>query len=153
VGAETYHVTDFAQTRPLARLSLLFILAAMVLQTAPADGDAERDRLERFSVDSYQAGWLTSDRDSDGRPDYALMIDDRGYRIREAMDFNFDGLMDDFYFYDNDVLQRQEIDSNFDMLIDIWVYLWRGVYVQRWERDTDYDGSVDMIRDYDDPQR
>jgi hypothetical protein len=102
-----------------------------------------------FRPDLYGAGWLTDDRDGDGVIDYAILLDERWYRVQEAMDFNFDGAMDDFYFYANDVLQRQEIDSNYDGQIDIWVYLYHGVYIRMWERDTDFDGVIDVRRDYD----
>jgi len=83
------------------------------------------------------------DRNEDGIVDYAVQIDDRGEKVREAMDFNNDGLMDDFYFYSNGVLQRQEVDTNYDRRIDVWIYLRRGVYIEKWERDRDYDGVID----------
>ena len=130
---------------------LLVIPLALGAQNAE-DDDPTLDPVKRFLPESYDTGWLTSDRDEDGRIDYAIKIDDRGYRVREAMDFNFDGHMDDFYFYANDVLQRQELDSNFDRRVDIWIYMWRGVWVRKWERDTDYDGVVDLTRDYDEPR-
>ncbi len=134
------------------------VIALMLtfLVVAPVAGeneltDAALDPDARFDPAAYAVGWLIADRNSDGTADYAVQVDERGYKLREAMDFNLDGRMDDFYFYSNDVLQRQEVDSNFDQAIDIWIYLWRGVYVQKWERDTDYDGAVDMTRDYDRP--
>ncbi|MEE8440475.1 MAG: hypothetical protein V3S41_02045 [Spirochaetia bacterium] len=128
-----------------------------ILIAVPVVGDNESpspalDPDERFDPATYTVGWLTSDRDNDGRVDYAVRVDERGYKLREVVDFNLDGRMDDFYFYSNDVLQRQEVDSNFDQAIDIWIFMWRGVYVQRWERDTDYDGAVDQCRDYDEPR-
>lgn len=129
---------------------VVFIVACVCVPAAVVLAD-NAGTPDRTSLDVYETGWLTSDRDDDGRVDYAVQIDERGYKTREAMDFNFDGLMDDFYFYDNDVLQRQEIDSNYDRIVDIWIFMWRGVYVRRWERDTDFDGTVDLIRDYDDP--
>jgi hypothetical protein len=134
----------------LLLVSALFLGCAVTIwaDTHP-NPDPTLDPVERFNLDSYADGWLTSDRDEDGRIDYAVKIDERGYKLREAMDFNFDGHMDDFYFYANDVLQRQELDSNFDCRVDIWIYLWRGVYVRKWERDTNYDGIVDITRDYD----
>ena len=64
------------------------------------------------------------------------------------MDFNHDGMMDDFYFYANDVLIREELDTNYDGAIDLWVFLHRGVYVERYERDTDFDGIPDIVKDY-----
>ena len=70
-------------------------------------------------------------------------------KVREY-DYNLDGHMDDFYFYERGVLIRQEIDSNFDELVDIWVYLHKGIYIKRYELDTDYDGKIDRIVDYDD---
>ncbi len=88
------------------------------------------------------------DRNEDGTPDYAVRVNDRGQKLHEAMDFNFDGKMDDYYVYANDVLQREEIDSNYDGEIDIWVYLRRGVYIRMWERDTDFDGVIDLREVY-----
>ena len=102
-----------------------------------------------FSPAEYDDTWLTDDRDANGVIDYAIRLDDRGYRVQEAVDFNYDGQMDDFYFYANDVLQREEIDSNYDGQIDIWVFLYRGVYIRMWERDTDFDGVIDTREDYD----
>lgn len=104
---------------------------------------------QKFAVEEYlEGGWLTLDRNEDGRIDYAVLVSDSGDKIREAMDFNHDGNMDDFYFYENDVLQKEEIDSNYDGKIDIWVYLNRGVYIRMWERDTDFDGVIDEREEY-----
>ena len=155
VPAETVHVTERQALRvkpPRAgHIVIAFVLTFLVVTSvAGEDGpiEAALDPDGRFDPAAYIGGWLTADRDNDGRVDYAVRVDERGYKLREAMDYNLDGRMDDFYFYSNDVLQRQEIDSNFDRAIDIWIYMWRGVYVQKWERDTDYDGVVDLIRDY-----
>ena len=134
-------------------VALGFVL--LPLSGVVADSDlptAVLDPVERYDLAIYSSGWLTSDRDSNGTVDYAIQLDDLGYRVLEAMDFNYDGVMDDFYFYSNDVLQRQEVDSNFDQSVDIWIFMWRGVYIRRWERDSDHDGLVDVVQDYDAPR-
>ncbi|MFP4377983.1 MAG: hypothetical protein ACLFP4_13150, partial [Spirochaetales bacterium] len=94
--------------------------------------------------------WLTLDRNEDGKIDYAVLVSRTGDKIREAMDFNYDGMMDDFYMYENNVLKREEIDSNYDGKIDIWIYLNRGVYIRMLERDTDFDGVIDERTEYAD---
>ncbi len=158
VLAETIHVKErqTVHARPRAGYAVIaFLLGILIATPVASDGDSTNAALdpdERFDPAAYTVGWLTSDRDNDGRVDYAVRLDERGHKLREVMDFNLDGQMDDFYYYSNDVLQRQEVDSNFDQAIDIWIYMWRGVYVQRWERDTDYDGAVDLTRDYDEPR-
>lgn len=96
--------------------------------------------------------WLLLDRNEDGLIDYAVRLAENGNKLREALDFNHDGFMDDFYVYQNDVLQREEIDSNFDQQIDIWIFMHRGVYIQMWERDNDFDGVIDERADYENPQ-
>jgi hypothetical protein len=88
------------------------------------------------------------DRDFDGEPDYFILYDEDANKIEEALDYNFDGEMDDFYYYENDVMIRREIDSNYDGFVDIYVYLYEGVYIKKIERDTDYDGEIDFIKDY-----
>jgi hypothetical protein len=152
-------VTETQYRHARYRRRIRIVLAAIVglFVVLPASGDSSAtgetgDESSRFHPSAYETGWLTSDRDDDGIVDYAVRVDERGNKLQEAVDYNRDGLMDDFYFYANDVLQRQELDSNFDEEIDIWIYMWRGVYVQKWERDTDFDGTVDISRDYDQPQ-
>lgn len=90
---------------------------------------------------------LEQDRDYDGRIDCRVVYDREGRRLREELDFNLDGRMDDFYYFEKGELIRQEIDSNFDDRIDIWVYL-VGPYIRRYEMDKDFDGRVDLVKDY-----
>ncbi|MFA7566734.1 MAG: hypothetical protein WCY01_06880, partial [Alkalispirochaeta sp.] len=80
--------------------------------------------------------------------DYALKLDENGMKLYEAMDFNGDGVMDDFYFYRNEVLIRQELDTNFDGNIDLRIFMYDGVRVERYERDTNHDGNVDLVREF-----
>lgn len=101
-----------------------------------------------FSVEDYATGWLTGDSNGDGVLDYALRLDDAGEKRYEAVDFNFDGQMDDFYVYAGGVLARQEVDSNFDGAVDLWIYMHDGVRIQRYERDTNHDGVADVVRDF-----
>lgn len=89
---------------------------------------------------------LAVDRDFDGTIDSRTTFDSSGHRELEEFDFNFDGDMDDFYYYVDGVLERQEVDSNFDGAVDVWVYLVEGLYVGRYEQDTDYDGEADRSK-------
>jgi hypothetical protein len=139
------------RTKFVLSIAALFALPALLLAASEPEEFPDSRPLsswQRFDPEEYGEEWLTLDRDEDGIADYAVMVNDRGYKVREAADFNRDGFMDDFYFYENDVLQREEIDSNFDQRIDIWVYLRRGVYIRMWERDTDYDGTIDVRERY-----
>jgi hypothetical protein len=71
-----------------------------------------------------------------------------GRKMYEELDFNNDGRMDDFYYYTDGVLERREIDSNYDDAVDVWVYIYEGVYVERYERDTDFDGEIDEVETF-----
>lgn len=88
------------------------------------------------------------DRNNDGVTDYALRLDDSGEKKYEAVDHNHDGIMDNFYFYSQGLLKRQEIDTNFDGNIDLWVFMDDGVHVKGFDRDTNHDGQVDLVRRY-----
>jgi hypothetical protein len=131
-------------------LPALVLVPVVVLAISSSDSEYPRETQPDQYFDSamYDEPWITSDRDGDGRIDYALLLNDELQKRREVMDFNYDGMMDDFYFYANDVLIREELDTNYDGAIDLWVFLHRGVYVERYERDTDYDGMPDIVKDY-----
>ena len=92
--------------------------------------------------------WINRDNNSDGKADYSLRIDETARKISETMDFNFDGSMDDYYYYDAGVLRSREIDTNYDGSIDLRDYLEDGVYMARIERDLDFDGEFDYIKSY-----
>ncbi len=136
----------------LRRAVIAALLVAASVASVP--GDQLRIRREpaswqRFPVEEYGDEWLTLDRNRDGRVDYAVQVNDRGHKLREAMDFNYNGYMDNFYFYTDGELTRHEIDSNSDQQIDIWVYLFEAIYIRMWERDTNHDGYIDQRVDYE----
>jgi hypothetical protein len=105
---------------------------------------------EELSFDplDYGEGWIVSDENDDGMVDYGIYFDDEGIKVFEAVDFDKNGQMDDFYFYEDGILVRQEIDQNADGMIDLWVYVSEGVYIEGYERDSDYDGRIDVVKLY-----
>lgn len=126
------------------------LVLAYAAGQAPAQrGDNDSDDFERLvNVNEYSEPWITGDTNGDGLINYALKLDDRGQKKYEAVDHNHDGRMDNFYFYRNGVLVRQEIDTNYDDSIDLWIYMYDGVRVRGYERDTNHDGTPDLIRDF-----
>jgi hypothetical protein len=98
---------------------------------------------ERFRV--------TKDRDFDGEVDYALVYTSDGRKEYEEQDYNYDGEMDDFYYYQTGVLHHRAVDTNYDGEVDLFVYLDSGVYIWKIERDTDFDGTIDYLKEYGPP--
>ena len=134
----------------IAMLLLLFAFQPVfsgTIQSFDTNGDGAPDEwLETLDEKRYR---LVKDRNFDGDADYAMVYDENGTKEYEELDYNFDGLMDDFYYYASGVLQRREIDTNYDENVDIWVHLDEGMYIKKILRDFDFDGEVDMIKDYD----
>lgn len=137
-------------TRRVIWAFLLIVFAVPLyadLHEADTNGDGKTDQwIERVD------GKLTlveTDRDYDGVVDHTISYDEDGRKAVEEMDYNFDGKMDDYSYYESGALAAREIDSNFDERVDLWVYLSEGVYIRRYERDTDYDGTPDIVQDYD----
>lgn len=124
------------------------IPTSLLANEIPEDinGDGNFDRWTQNTSDGKQT--IKSDNNYDGIVDYLIKIDEVGNKIYEEFDFNFDSKMDDFYFYENGVLRRQEIDNNFDGNIDVWIYLEKGIYISKIERDADYDGKIDFTKEY-----
>lgn len=88
------------------------------------------------------------DTNKDGEIDYLVGTDADSVKIMESIDFNHDGIMDDLYFYSNGIIVRQEVDSNYDYKIDIWVYIKDGSSVEKYEQDTDFDGTIDKVKQF-----
>lgn len=135
-----------------ASASLFFVIPAILLFSAAAEtaidrnNDGKPDRWVTTLPDGGQI--IKSDNSYDGKVDYILEIDNAGSKVFEQVDFNHDGEMDDFYYYKNGVLERQEIDTNFDKNIDVWIYLEEGIYIIKIERDKNHDGVIDYTKKY-----
>ncbi len=137
-------------------LPLTFILSVLIIVPSILAGEEKDERILDTDVllDNYhafEAGGEAFEFDSndDGRIDYLLKMNGKGKKSVEVLDFDHNGTMDDFYYYTKGILTRRELDSNSDGLVDIWVYLDEGVYVKKYERDADYDGVVETVKDYE----
>lgn len=86
------------------------------------------------------------DSNTDGYIDYLVQTNMDGVKVMESIDFNHDGEMDDLYFYSKGIIVRREIDSNFDMKIDVWVYIKDGSLIEKYEQDLDFDGIIDKVK-------
>ena len=86
------------------------------------------------------------DSNTDGNIDYLVRTNSHGLKVMESLDFNHDGIMDDLYFYSKGIIVRREIDSNFDMKIDVWVYIKDGSFIEKYEQDLDFDGAIDKVK-------
>jgi hypothetical protein len=130
-------------------ISGIVVVSAQTAERGSTRNDEGKEELI-LSVDEYRSPWITGDTNNDGRTDYALELTERGHKRREAVDYNNDGFMDNFYFYRNGVLERQKIDTNYDGNIDLWVHMYDGVRVRGYERDTNHDGEIDLVKNFGD---
>jgi hypothetical protein len=131
-----------------AAVAILYVVGTLGAQErVPRNESGEEPDLV-FEMEAYGENWITGDTNDDGVVDYAALLDEDLLKTHEVMDFNKDGLADDFYFYENEVLVREELDTNYDGAVHLWIYMHDGVSVERWERDTDYDGTPDFVRNY-----
>lgn len=115
--------------------------------------DTNRDGIVDTWVKDLSDGGIEilSDTNLDGKPDSTLHLNESKVSIYEESDYNLDGIMDNFYFYEYGFIIRQEIDSNYDGKIDIWVYIEdEGTSITRYEKDIDFDGVVDKIKEFKD---
>ena len=133
-------------------MALLFCgiaLAPVSAQVLGKVGD-EKHCLPAMPVDigEYGSAWTTDDRNGDGMVDHVAQFDKNGRTSAEAFDFNFDGKMDDFYTFSGGAVTQEELDTNYDGFIDLWVQVYQGVYVASYERDSNFDGKLDIVKQY-----
>lgn len=93
------------------------------------------------------------DLNHDGRVDVVSHFDDRGALTLEEMDGDFDGLVDITDHYKDGARVLSEVDTNFDGRPDVFHYFTLGQdnkpRIDRKERDTDGDGKIDVWERYD----
>lgn len=141
-------------------LAILFIVLSPLFGLKAQDGENAEEKKENRIVEigklvdrfyNEESGQEPNkfDTNNDGRVDYLVRTTKEGAKTAEVLDYDHNGKMDDFYYYKAGKLERRELDSNADGKIDIWVYIENGVYVKKYERDVDYDGTVDSVKDYE----
>lgn len=105
---------------------------------------------KKWNMSSYKLPWIVMDSNRDGTSDVATKVSSNGYKKSvEVLDSNFDGIADDFAFFDeHGQMIFQEIDSNHDRKIDLWVTIEDGKYMKRFQRDKNFDGYIDIDRTF-----
>lgn len=103
--------------------------------------------VEEDNIEGYK---ILSDTNFDGKPDSNLYMNSSRVSVYEETDYNLDGVMDNFYFYEYGYIVRQEVDSNYDGNIDVWVYIAdEGKSITKYEKDLDFDGIIDKIKEFE----
>ena len=107
--------------------------------------------VKKWDMREYDLPWVTVDNNGDGISDVAVILRINGYKKKfEVLDANGDGFADDFSFFDaQGRLVFQEVDSNYDKKIDLWITIENGKYMKRFQRDKDFDGYIDIDRTFE----
>ncbi|MDR1931877.1 MAG: hypothetical protein LBQ57_03530 [Spirochaetales bacterium] len=124
------------------------LLCAFPLLAASPVTDIELLRQEARALVKNGTRWLEIDSNNDGGIDHVMLLARNGDKIYEEIDMNHDGIMDDLCYYKNGVIIREETDTNYDGKIDLWVFIREGVYVERYAQDKDFDGIIDITKEY-----
>lgn len=136
----------------LKKLLTLLLLFTSALLFADYAVDSNGDQNMDIWVEEFDNGSVKISRDTnfDKKIDTALEMDRAKLTIYEESDFNLDGNMDNFYYYNNGYIVRQEVDSNYDQKIDVWVYIVKnGKVISKYEKDLDYDGTIDKVKEFE----
>ncbi len=87
------------------------------------------------------------DLNHDGKIDVIRAFNENGAIVRDELDFDFDGKIDQWTYYENGIISRVELDYTFDGKPEVFKYFQEGVLV-RVERDLNNDGNIDHIEHY-----
>jgi hypothetical protein len=133
----------------LAAAIILILMCVLPLLAASPVTDIELLRQEARALFSKTGTrWLEIDSNNDGVIDHNMLLVRTGDKIYEEIDMNHDGIMDDLCYYKNGVIIREETDTNYDGKIDLWVFIREGIYVERYAQDKDFDGIIDITKEY-----
>lgn len=134
--------------RIIAFVMSLFALSLYADYSLDSNSDGKLDVwVEELGQDGYI---ISTDTNFDSSVDSKVALDVMRLTVFEETDYNLDGIMDNFYYYDNGFVVRQEVDSNYDQKIDVWVYITNsGKSISRYEKDLDFDGVVDKVKEFE----
>lgn len=100
--------------------------------------------MKKWEISKLPYPWIIQDDESDDIPNSAMIISDNFNLLRQVLDSNNDGMLDDCaYFNSEGNIEFEGIDTNFDQKFDMWIQIENGKYITRIQRDFDYDGYVD----------
>ena len=136
----------------IKKISAFLVLSICVTLFADYSLDSNNDGNEDIWVEelSNDGVIISRDTDHDGSVDTKLAIDKMKLSQFEETDYNLDGIMDNFYYYEDGFVIRQEVDSNYDQRIDIWVHITnKGKSISKYEKDLDFDGIVDKVKEFE----
>lgn len=129
---------------------LISILSVYVFADYSLDSNSD-GKLDIWVEELTKEGYIvSSDTNYDGSIDSKLALDQMHLTVLEETDYNLDGVMDNFYYYESGFVVRQEVDSNYDQMIDVWVYISNeGKSISRYEKDLNFDGVVDKVKEFE----
>jgi len=88
------------------------------------------------------------DMNFDGRVDIWRYYNEKGDLVKECMDLDFDGKLDECNFYEEGVVVRKEIDLSFDGTPDLIKYYEKGKLVRK-EKASKFNGKIDHWEYFD----
>lgn len=136
----------------LKKIVIIFILLLPLSIYADYSIDSNKDGvLDVWVEELSQEGYIIlTDTNHDGNIDSRLALNRAEQTLFEETDYNLDGIMDNFYYYQDGFVVRQEVDSNYDQKIDVWVYIVNdGKSISKYEKDLDFDGVIDKIKEFE----
>ena len=88
------------------------------------------------------------DLNQDGKQDLRTYYDNKGSITREEIDGDFDGLVDIIDYYTNNVRTESQIDTNSDNTFDVFRF-YEQEKLKREDLDINYDNKIDLTYTYD----
>jgi hypothetical protein len=116
-------------------------------QTVDVNNDGRADIIHRAEDGRRRCSEV--DMNFDGNPDLLRFYADDGRTVAlEQHDFDFDGRIDEQAYYNKaNAIERKELDTNFDGLIDSWLWC-KGPLIERAERARRKPGRIDTWERY-----
>ncbi len=136
----------------IKKIFAFLVLSICVTLFADYSLDSNSDGNNDILVEELSDGGviISRDTDYDGSVDTKLGMDKMNLSQFEETDYNLDGIMDNFHYFEDGFIVRQEIDSNYDQKIDVWVHITNeGQSIIKYEKDLDFDGIVDKVKEFE----
>jgi hypothetical protein len=146
--APKYQIKNIDKQKQLPQSTSFVEISDKISTTVDKDKNGRPDIWSYRETEDSPISIRALDLNQDGKQDLRTYYDNNGSITREEIDGDFDGIVDIIDYYTNNQRTESQIDTNSDSTFDVFRFYDQDT-LKREELDINYDNQIDLTYNYD----